>query len=177
MIPKPSLRGAQRLGNPAPPALRQTIRAILLTSRHSTAASASTLRLLAHTAAGTLDPHLNYTAQYWQLYAFTYDGLVAFRKVAGPTRRRSRPRPGRPRYPTPEDGGLLYRFHLRPGIRFSDGRPLGPADVVASLRRIFRVRSPTAETFYGAIAGAPACLATPDTCSLDGVEAAGRPRR
>ena len=133
---------------------------------------AGDLRLLAHTAAGTLDPQINYTAQYWQLFCFTYDGLVAFRKTPGPA--------GvelvadlADAVPAPGDGGLVYRFHLRAGIRFSDGRPLGAADVVASLRRIFRVRGPTADTFYGAIEGAGACLAAPEACALEGVRAEG----
>jgi len=146
--------------------------AALLACLLTTPASASTLRLLAHAAAGTLDPQINYTAQYWQLFCFTYDGLVAFRKTPGPAGAELVPDLA-DALPVPEDGGLLYRFRLRPGIRFSDGRPLRALDVVASFRRIFRVRSPTAETFYGAIAGAPACLAHPETCTLDGVTADG----
>jgi peptide/nickel transport system substrate-binding protein len=130
-----------------------------------------TLRLLARAAAGTLDPQVNYTAQYWQLYCFTHDGLVAFRKTPGLA--------GLELVPDladalPEDeGGLAYTFRLRPGIRFSDGAPLRPEDVVASFRRLFRVRSPTAETFYGAIDGADECLRSPDTCALPGVAADG----
>src|ERR1700689_4185420 len=42
-----------------------------------------TVKLLASTAGGTLDPQVNYTLQYWQLYQATYDGLVSFQKVAG----------------------------------------------------------------------------------------------
>ncbi len=76
--------------------------------------------------------------------------------------------------PPPE--GLAYRFHLRPGIRFSDGAPVRAADVVASFRRIFRVGSPTADTFYGAIAGAAACLRRPPACALPGVPADGDDR-
>ena len=34
-------------------------------------------------AAGTIDPHINYTLQYWQLYQSIYDGLVTFKKAAG----------------------------------------------------------------------------------------------
>ena len=150
------------------------IRALLLAILLATPAAAqpNTLRLLAHTAGGTLDPQINYTAQYWQLYCFTYDGLVAFRKTPGPAGTDLVPDLA-DALPAPENGGLLYRFHLRPGIRFSDGRPLTATDVVASLNRIFRIRTPTADTFYGAIAGAPACLATPATCTLDGIAAEG----
>ena len=43
--------------------------------------------------------------------------------------------------------------------------------MAASFRRIFQVQGPTAETFYGAIAGAPACLRDPATCTLEGVTA------
>ena len=42
-----------------------------------------TLRLLAHGAGGTIDPHVNYTLQYWQLYQSIYDGLVAFKHADG----------------------------------------------------------------------------------------------
>ena len=42
-----------------------------------------TIRLLARSAAGTLDPHINYTDQGWQMYQPVYDGLVIFRKAEG----------------------------------------------------------------------------------------------
>jgi len=42
-----------------------------------------TLHLDATAAGGTLDPQVNYTLQYWQLYQATYDGLVSFQKVGG----------------------------------------------------------------------------------------------
>ena len=38
-----------------------------------------TVKLLAAAAGGTLDPKVNYTAQYWQLYQATYDGLLTFK--------------------------------------------------------------------------------------------------
>ena len=57
-----------------------------------------------------------------------------------------------PTWPTrcrqPEEGGLLYRFHLRPGLRFADGSPVRPSDAAASFRRIFRIVGPTAGSFY-----------------------------
>jgi len=42
-----------------------------------------TMKIVAHAAAGTLDPHINYTLQYWQIYQGLYDGLVAFKKAEG----------------------------------------------------------------------------------------------
>ena len=54
------------------------------------------------------------------------------------------------------------------------GSPVRTADVVASFRRIFRVGSPTAASFYGVITGAQACLEAPAECALPGVRADGR---
>src|SRR6266508_6619015 len=42
-----------------------------------------TMKLLAKAAGGTLDPQVNYTLQYWQLYQATYDGLLGFKKAGG----------------------------------------------------------------------------------------------
>ena len=42
-----------------------------------------TLKLLAKAAGGTIDPQVNYTLQYWQLYQATYDGLLGFKKAGG----------------------------------------------------------------------------------------------
>ena len=127
------------------------------------------LRLLARSAAGTIDPQVNYTAQYWQVFALAYDGLVAFRKVPGDRGNELVPDLA-DALPAPKDG-LTYAFHLRPGLRFSTGAPVLASDVAASFRRIFKVVSPTADTYYGAIAGAQACLRAPDACGLEGVEA------
>ncbi len=42
-----------------------------------------TMRIVARSAGGTIDPHINYTLQYWQIYQSIYDGLVNFQKAAG----------------------------------------------------------------------------------------------
>ncbi len=127
-----------------------------------------TLRLLASSAAGSIDPQINYTAQFWQVFASVYDGLVAFRKVGGAGGLEIVPDIAEA-VPKPERNGLLYRFRIRRGLRFSDGAPVRAADVAASFRRMFRVGSPTGRTFYGVIRGADACLSTPAACRLPGV--------
>lgn len=125
------------------------------------------LRLLSNTGAGTIDPHINYTLQFAQVYQHVYDGLLAFRKGAGADAFTIVPDLAE-EVPKPENGGKRYVFKLRKGIKFSDGRELTVNDVVASFRRIFKVNSPTSGSFYGQIVGADACLKTAATCTLAG---------
>jgi peptide/nickel transport system substrate-binding protein len=135
------------------------------TAGFSAAHAGGTLHLVANAAAGTLDPQINYTLQYWQLYQATYDGLLAFQKVNGQASFQVVPDLAAA-MPTVTDGGKTYTFKLRSGIKFSNGQPVTTKDVIASFERIFKVLSPTAGTFYNGIVGADACLKTPATCSL-----------
>jgi peptide/nickel transport system substrate-binding protein len=88
---------------------------------------AAPLRLVFHSDPQGLDPHLHdEVATHWVLDN-VYDALVTFDAdmhvlpalAAG--------------WDNPDD--LTWRFRLRPGVRFQDGRPLGAADVVTSLER------------------------------------------
>ncbi|HKT04229.1 MAG TPA: ABC transporter substrate-binding protein [Rugosimonospora sp.] len=126
-----------------------------------------TLTLLAKSAAGTLDPQINYTLEYWQLYQAMYDGLLAFKKVNGQPSFTVVPDLAQA-MPQVSNGGRTYVFTLRPGLKFSTGAPVTTDDVVASFRRIFKVSSPTSGTFYNGIVGADACLAKPAGCTLAG---------
>jgi len=126
-----------------------------------------TLKLVAKTAGGTLDPHVNYTLQYWQLYQATHDGLLGFTKAGGDAAFTVVPDIAE-NLPTPTNGGKTWVFKIRKGIKFSNGKDVTPADVVASFQRIFKVKSPTSGTFYAGIVGASACLKKPATCTLKG---------
>ena len=143
----------------------------LIGAAATTAAPAShrggTLKLLAKAAAGTLDPQVNYTLQYWQLYQATYDGLLAFKKAGGSAAFEVVPDLAQS-IPKPTNGGKTWVFTLRKGIKFSNGQPVTVKDVVASLQRIFKVKSPTSGSFYAGIIGAKACLAKPASCTLKG---------
>ena len=126
-----------------------------------------TIQAVANGAAGTMDPQINYTLQYWQLYQALYDGLVAFKKGQG--------KEGfkvvadlAEEVPAPQDDGKTYVFKLRKGVKFSNGDPVAVKDVVASFQRIFKISSPTSGTFYNGIVGADACIKTPASCRLDG---------
>jgi peptide/nickel transport system substrate-binding protein len=126
-----------------------------------------TLKLLAKAAGGTLDPQVNYTLQYWQLYQATYDGLLGFTKAGGNSAFTVVPDLAE-NLPKPTNGGKTWVFKLRKGIKFSDGKPVTVNDVVASLQRIFKVKSPTSGGFYAGIVGAQACLKKPAGCTLKG---------
>jgi len=126
-----------------------------------------TMRLVARSAAGTIDPHINYTLQYWQLYQSIYDGLVNFKKSPGAEGFTKVPDLAE-ELPQATNDGKTYVFKIRKGIKFSNGQDLTTKDVVASFQRIFKVSSPTAGGFYAVIVGADKCLAEPKTCTLEG---------
>ena len=126
-----------------------------------------TLKLLAKSAAGTIDPMVNYTLPYWQLYQAAYDGLLAFKKAGGNEAFTVVPDIAQS-VPTPTNGGKRWVFKIRKGIKFSNGKTVKPTDVAASYRRIFKVKSPTSGTFYAGIVGAKACLTRPAGCTLKG---------
>jgi peptide/nickel transport system substrate-binding protein len=126
-----------------------------------------TLKLLAKAAGGTIDPQVNYTLQYWQLYQATYDGLLGFKKAGGDAAFQVVPDLAES-IPSPTNGGKRWVFKLRKGIKFSNGKTVTPTDVAASFRRIFKVKSPTSGAFYAGIVGAKACLAKPAACTLKG---------
>ena len=135
--------------------------------RSTTDHRGGTLKLLAKAASGTLDPQVNYTLPYWQLYQATYDGLLAFTKAGGNAAFLVVPDIAQ-NIPIPTNGGKRWVFKIRKGIKFSNGQTVTPNDVAASFRRIFKVKSPTSGTFYAGIVGAKACLARPATCTLKG---------
>ena len=135
-------------------------------SARTTSHRGGTLKLLANAAGGTLDPQVNYTLQYWQLYQATYDGLLAFQKAGGAAAFNVVPDLASSYKIT--NGGKSWVFTLRKGVKFSNGKPVTANDVVASFRRIFKVKSPTAGGFYNGIVGASKCLKTPATCTLAG---------
>jgi peptide/nickel transport system substrate-binding protein len=124
-----------------------------------------TLKLLAKAAGGTLDPQINYTLQYWQIYRGTQDGLVAFKPAGGDAGFEIVPNLATA-IPKPADGGKTWTFTLRKGIKYSNGKTLEPRDVLWTFQRIFKVHGPTAGGFYAVLAGADKCLKTPATCDL-----------
>lgn len=126
-----------------------------------------TMVLAAVSAAGTIDPAINYTGQYWQILQMTNDGLVKFKQAAGTEGFKIVPDVAEA-IPEPQDGGKTYVFKIRKGIMFSTGKELKPSDVAASFQRIFKVNGPTTGSFYNGIVGADKCIADAANCTLEG---------
>jgi len=125
------------------------------------------LHLTAYQPAGTIDPQINYIADFWQIYFVTQDGLLGFRKAEGADGLTVVPDLAET-LPEITNDGRTYLFHLRQGLKFSTGQTITVEDVAASYRRMFKVLGPNIGSWYNIIVGADACLKTPATCRLEG---------
>src|SRR5579859_5430406 len=123
-------------------------------TNQSAAHKGGTFTILANSAFGVADPAQNYTLEEWQLLIDTHDGLVGFAKVGGLPGTKLVPDLATS-IPTPTNGGKTYLFHIRRGIKFSNGQTLKPSDFVTTFERQFTVPGPT--SFYSGIVGANKC--------------------
>jgi YVTN family beta-propeller protein len=106
------------------------------------------------------------------LTSLAYDGLTAYRHVAGAA---GATLVGNlaTEVPEPEDEGRTYVFELRPDLRFSDGSEVDPEDFRSSIERMLQIN---ANQFGGAylvegIVGARRCADQSRPCDLsDGIE-------
>lgn len=116
----------------------------------------------------SLDPGATYCDQPWRLLHLLGDGLLAFEPIGGtatlvPDLARS--------IPTPTDGGTIYRFELRDGIRYSNGEVVAPTDFLRALERGFPLNEFAHGSLYGGLVGAEACMSDSRTCDLsEGIE-------
>ena len=93
-----------------------------------------------------------------------YDTLVTFQAASGPAGLRLVPDLALA-VPAPSRGGTTYVFRLRPGIRYSDGRPLRSGDFRRAIERLFRADSPGASRF-DSLVGADECVRRIAPCDL-----------
>jgi peptide/nickel transport system substrate-binding protein len=133
-----------------------------------TAKAGGTFTILANSSFGVADPAQNYTLEEWQLLIDTHDGLVGFAHVGGLAGTKIVPDLATS-IPTPTNGGKTYLFHIRTGIKFSNGQTLEPSDFVTTFERQFTVPGPTA--FYSGIVGANKCSTKGCDLSKGGVVA------
>ena len=111
----------------------------------------------------TTDPAFYMSANNPQFTGLTWDALVTFKQsVAGGLRLVPDLAVS---IPTPTDGDRTYEFHIRAGIRYSDGQPLLAGDFRRGVERLFRDRSQGTPVYAGLV-GARACMRDPDRCNL-----------
>ena len=93
----------------------------------------------------------------------TGDGLTAFNQVSGLAGTQLVPDLATS-LPAPTDGGRTYTFQLRPGIRYSNGRPVQATDFRSTFERFYALGSPA--TDYDGIVGGAQCRKHPKRCDL-----------
>ena len=88
--------------------------------------------------------------------SLVYDGLVAYRRAGG-SAGTALAADLATDLPEPSPDGRTYRFRLRPNLRFSNGAPVTPEDVRASLARLLVLGNTGAYDELNAIPGAAGC--------------------
>jgi YVTN family beta-propeller protein len=111
--------------------------------------------VLLHQRPIAIDPALQLDLFPFVSDGLTRDGLVTVAHTGGPEGARLVPDLA-VAIPEPTDGGLTYTFRLRPGIRYSDGRPVRAGDFRRELERVFRLGSP-GSVYFADLVGAGAC--------------------
>jgi peptide/nickel transport system substrate-binding protein len=115
-----------------------------------------------------MDPGLSYRLESWQLFQNIYEGLVGQKHAGGAAAADVVPVLAES-MPTVTAGGKNYKFTLRKGIKFSNGKPLKASDFAATIVRDFNMNSPGIG-FYSNIVGADGCEKNPTTCkSISGI--------
>ncbi len=122
-----------------------------------------TLTLLANLRPSSLDP-LEQSSTW--LHWWTMDGLTAYQRTGGFQSARLVPDLAAG-LPTPVDRGTAYTFHVRRGIRYSNGAPVRPEDFRRALERDLKL-GPNAQTadYFANVVGGAGCLAHPSRCDL-----------
>jgi YVTN family beta-propeller protein len=113
------------------------------------------------------DPAVAWDIPDWQMLAMTNDGLVGYQRVGGPVGDELVPDLAR-NLPAPAGHGTVYSFHLRAGIRYSNGQTVRPSDFRRAIERVFILNrgAGPAGYFYSGIVGATACERHPAGCTL-----------
>jgi YVTN family beta-propeller protein len=112
----------------------------------------------------SLDPASGYAA--WDLLTVTNDGLVGYGRSGGAESYRVVPDLAAT-LPTVTDGGKTYTFQLRPGIHYSTGAMVRPADLRRGIERALASSGKnTPSSDLSGIVGARGCVARPTSCNL-----------
>jgi len=99
-----------------------------------------------------MDPQLSYTAEGWTAMGEVYIPLLTYKGAEG--KAGSEVIPGLAKdLPEISDDGKTYTLFLRPGLKYSNGKPVKASDFAYAAERMFKVNS-GGSPFYTGIVGA-----------------------
>ena len=114
-----------------------------------------------------LDPQLWYTLVSWNIGFTICDTLVTYPDAAGEQGKQIVA--GLASLPKVSDGGRTYAFTLRPGIKFSNGKPITPADIKWTFIRMLTPKlASSGAGFFGDIVGSQNVISGKST-ALSGI--------
>jgi peptide/nickel transport system substrate-binding protein len=99
-----------------------------------------------------LDPGLSYTYEGWLAMYNTYVPLLTYKHASGTEGAEVIPGLAKD-LPKITNGGKTYTLFLRPGLKYSDGKPVVASDFTYAVERVFKVNS-GGSPFYTGIVGA-----------------------
>jgi ABC-type transport system substrate-binding protein len=147
---------------------------LIVASASGAAAPGGTLRVnLSGTDVDFVDPALGYFLPTWQLEYATCAKLYNYPDANSPAGLQLRPEAATAQ-PLVSSDGKTYTFTVRGGMRFSDGKPVGPANFAAAINRDLNpaMQSPAAR-FITDIVGSNDVI-TGKTRTAAGVKVSGR---
>jgi peptide/nickel transport system substrate-binding protein len=103
-------------------------------------------KMTVDTGLDSLDPGVAHTAEAWQNLWNVYLTLVGYRHANGPAGATLVPVLAKT-LPAVSADGKTYSLTLRPGLHYSDGRPIKASDFGATIERDFRMGSSGASLF------------------------------
>jgi peptide/nickel transport system substrate-binding protein len=99
-----------------------------------------------------MDPQLSYTAEGWTAMGEVYIPLLTYEHATGQAGTKVVPGLAK-ELPKVTNGGKTYTMFLRPGLKYSNGKPVKASDFPYAVERMFKVNS-GGEGFYTSIVGA-----------------------
>jgi YVTN family beta-propeller protein len=114
------------------------------------------------------DPAVTWDPLPWQMLSMTNDGLVGYQRVGGLAGNQLVPDLATA-LPRPTDGGRIYTFRLRAGLRYSNGELVRASDFRRAIERVFVIdknRNPGIPPHYTDVVGGSKCELSHGSCDL-----------
>ncbi len=104
----------------------------------------------------SLNPFLGIEAESYEMWALMYDQMITYKSED------ISPQPGLAKSWDTSDDGLTWTFHIRDGVKWSDGEPLTAADIAFTYNRIID-GGPEAATWSSYLSSVEKVTAPDDT--------------